>query len=181
MKTLSRIVLAVALALPLAASAQAKAPAASDSAFRVGVGGGYEFGGDDILDSGFGVRIDPEYDVMQLAENLKLGVVLPLSWSRFSDTGVDLDIYRAIPSARFTYAVAPQFGLFADAGVGVAYATATGFDETVLALRGAVGPFYQVSPQFRIGAEFGVNWLNFDAPVDAQTLMNLSGVVSYRF
>jgi hypothetical protein len=82
------------------------------------------------------------------------------------------------------------FGLYGDVGLGIYYAqieaettflgqTITADDDEVgLTMRFAPGVFYQLSPQLRLGAEFGVN--PFFGDVD-QTYFNISGMLSYRF
>jgi hypothetical protein len=192
-KVIVRWVLVAALAAPLAASAQtrtpSRTPATVDNAFRMGVLGGVEFADE----NGFGFRVDGEYDLMTLAEGVKLGAVGSLGWSNFSDDafGIELstNVFKLVPAARFTFPIADAFGIYADAGLGLYWARSEidsnnalipsdEDDAFGLTLRGAGGAYYLVSDQLRIGGELGVNpyFGDFD-----ETTFNLFGMISFRF
>jgi hypothetical protein len=143
-------------------------PAASRS-LRVGALIGFDFGS-----LGFSVRGDAELPFAVIASNVLLSGVGSLGLTRFSKDGngpiegASQIILKLVPAARLTYLVAPQIGVYGDAGLGVyygrtSYDAASGVPEFAsdggfgLTFRFAGGGFYELSDQLRLGAEIGVN------------------------
>jgi hypothetical protein len=164
----------VALLVPAAASA---APAARSQAFEIGGFVGYET--DDF--DGIALRFDGEMPFGAIAPNIDLSFVGSIGFSHLTFDGpfgadVDANILKIIPAARFTFALNPQFSLFADGGLGLYYANLdldTGpfgggiegdDDELSLMMRIGGGAWFRVNEQTRIGAaiEFDPYFGDFD-------------------
>ncbi|HET7825974.1 MAG TPA: outer membrane beta-barrel protein [Anaeromyxobacter sp.] len=140
------------------------------------VGGFIGYEGGDL--SGLTLRADAELPFQQLSPQVKLSLVGSLGYTHF---GKDIDapglsgditfnVVHAIPAARFTLPINPQIDLYGDAGLGLYFyhfttkqtvfgvpaATHVSGSGLGLLMRIAVGGFYRVSPQLRVGAEVGV-------------------------
>ena len=178
MKNLLRLAAAAALLLT-SGPALAQSRAATRSGLTsAGVLLGFEdFGGD----TGLALRGDVLLLPTRLAPKASVGLVLSLGYSRFSESayhswdGTDWDwttnILKFTPAARFAFDVAPRFGLYADAGLGLHYASMSwewhdrfgplSADDSVsdvgLHMRFAGGAQFQISPGFDLGAEIGLN------------------------
>ncbi len=173
-----RSLLAVALAallVPFAASAQtrrtppraapaAAAPAPAADSFSLGGWLGYETGDAD----GFQLRADGELPFQQLTPQLKLSLVgsIGYTFAGYDTFGGDVSVNRLkiVPAARFTFPLNPQLSFFGDAGLGLHYTSVSfdygfgygnDFDDSSLGLmlRFAVGAFFQVAPQVRLGGQ----------------------------
>ena len=178
---------ALALALPVLASAQSRtsAPRAASAGSGLGVGvllGMEAFDGN----TGFALRADGVMDSKWIAPKVLLSGVMSVGYTRFSDgysnydafTGARVDydwsenIIKFVPAARFTFDVAPQFGLYADAGIGLYFATYNqtqrsnvygipnqDYDNSAfgVAMRLGGGAFFKVADGVRLGGEIALN------------------------
>lgn len=175
---------AIALALPVLASAQSRtAPRAAPAGSGLGMGvllGMEAFDGN----TGFALRADGVMDSKWIAPKVLLSGVMSVGYTRFSDGysnyyaggQVDYDwsenIIKFVPAARFTFDVAPQFGLYADAGIGLYFATYSqtqrsnmygvpnqDYDNSAfgVAMRLGGGAFFKVSDGVRLGGEIALN------------------------
>ena len=178
------IALAVAalLAAPLAASAQATKKGTTASSRAAGttttpgdaltVGGFIGFETGDL--TGLALRADVELPFQQLSPQVKLSLVGSLGYTHFGKDipfgDITFNVVQLIPAARFTLPINPQFDLYGDGGLGLYYyrftskATLPPFALVVddsgsglgILMRLAVGGFYKVNPQLRLGAEVGI-------------------------
>ncbi len=180
----------VATAAPAPRAAPAAKTRSVESASpmdNVTIGGFVGYESDDL--SGPALRLDAEVPFRALAPQVNLSWVGSIGFSHLSKDvggyGVSADwtanILKLIPAARFSFAVNPQFTLFADGGLGLYYASQTveavawdpfnGYykvsgskSETSLMMRIGGGAWYEVNPKTRIGAsiEFDPYFGDFD-------------------
>jgi opacity protein-like surface antigen len=150
---------------------------------------GFEFANGD---TGLALRGDGEMRIADLAPNLHLSGVLSLGYSRFSDDNFRVDVttnlVKLVPALRLTIPVAPQFGVYGDAGLGLYYASTTvrdnlsGLDasdsDVDFTMRFAAGAFFDLNERLRLGAELGVNPYFGDLVDD--TTWTLLASLSYR-
>jgi hypothetical protein len=207
---LRRISLAAALALavPVLGSAQSRGnypSTSSSSTMSAGVLVGMEdFSGD----TGLALRADGVFGVKYLAPRVLLSGIVSLGYTNwgtssgaidpFTGNGItassSLNMLKIVPAARFTFDVAPQFDLYADAGLGFYYAhasvktttTTAGFpnqvveasaSDTGVLMRFAGGATFALTPSFRLGAEIGFN--PYFGDID-QTSFTLMGLAQFR-
>jgi hypothetical protein len=182
---------ALAQAQDLPRRASRRAPAESTEAgLRLGGLLGFEFGDGD---TGLALRVDGEMPVSTLDRNVGLNGLVSLGYSRFSDENRDLrwttNVVKLVPALRFVLReIAPQLGLYGDAGLGLYYVNTNWRERRVgvfrdddsgvgIALRFAGGAFFDVNERLRVGAELGVNpyFGDFD-----QTTVTLLAALSYR-
>jgi opacity protein-like surface antigen len=136
-----------------------------DQTLRVGGLVGFEWGDFD----GFALRADGELPFRRLAPNVTLSGVGSVGLSFLGEdvgAGVDADftIFEVLPAARATLEVDPQLSVYADAGIGLYYASLS-FDPEVfdddssvgITTRFGAGGFYAVNEQLRIGAEAAIH------------------------
>ena len=101
----------------------AAAPASSSPMQGLEVGGFIGYETDDV--SGLSLRLDAELPFRDLSPQVKLSFVGSIGYSRLTDSqfGVDFtaNVLKFVPAARFTMPVNPQFSVFGDAGLGLAY------------------------------------------------------------
>lgn len=188
------------LAAPVAASAQAMKPkpgtvrgAGTSTAAGDGlsVGGFIGFETGDL--TGLALRADAELPFQQLSPQLKLSLVGSLGYTHFGKDvpfgDITFNVVQLIPAARFTLPINPQLDLYGDGGLGLYYYRFTSkqtlppFGFVVndsgsgigLLMRLAVGGFYKVSPQLRLGAEVGV--LPYFNKIDTTDLTLLVGAM----
>lgn len=169
---LAGLALATFLA-PLGAGAQTRqsppgTATAPPEALSIGGFVGLEFADGE---TGLSLRGDGEMPFRLLTPQLMLSGVGSLGWTNFGDEagGIDFstNLFKAVPAARFTFAVAPEFDVYGDAGAGLYYSRISSdgpgdvFDDSEngfgVTLRFAVGGFYRAAPRLRIGAELGAN------------------------
>src|SRR5690242_16861350 len=171
--------------LPAAASAQSRG-VASTTSVSPGMSGSLLLGMEDFSgDTGLALRFDGVMDVKYLAPKVKLSGVVSLGFMHWGDSASysyglgtekvesSLNIFKLVPAARFTFDIAPQFDLYADAGLGFYYAraglkdtiTVPGYvtqvnegngSDTGIMMRFAGGATFNVSPAFKLGAEIGL-------------------------
>jgi hypothetical protein len=203
------------LALALAALAPAPAPAAPPAGRSSG-GGPSSLGlllglEDGDGDAGLPIRGDLEFAQRPIAPMLSLSIVGSLGYTRHSDGGgyydpyfgddyrweVSAGILKVVPAARFTFDATPRFRPYADAGIGLYYATWTtgeaayvGYpyytyvwqeadgDDLGVMLRFAAGFHYEVSPVFSVGGELGFAPYLGDYPDD--TLFSVLAAAKFR-
>lgn len=192
MKNLLRLAIAAAL-LVLSGPALAQSRAAPRSGLTsAGVLVGFEdFGGD----TGLALRGDVLLLPTRIAPRASVGLVLSLGYSHFGESyyqawdGTDWDwstnILKFTPAARFGFDVAPRFGLYADAGLGLHYAAWSwewhdrfsparadaSASDIGLHMRFAGGAQFQISPGFDLGAEIGLNPYFGDLDENSLTVM----------
>lgn len=191
---LSAALLAALLAAPAAQAqtrrASARPAPAADAGLRLGGLLGFEFGDGD---TGLALRVDGEMPVSTLAPSIGLNGVLSLGFSRFADETRDFrfttNIVKLVPALRFVLKdLAPQLGLYGDAGLGLYYVNTSWRERSInvfrdddsgvgIVMRFAGGAFYDVNDRLRIGAELGVNpyFGDFD-----QTTVTLLAALTYR-
>ena len=202
-----RILLAavVTALLPFAASAQSRTSYASTSNSS-SMSAGLLIGMEDFSgDTGLALRADGVIGVKYLAPRVLLSGIVSLGYTNwgtssgsidpFTGNGItassSLNMLKIIPAARFTFDIAPQFDLYADAGLGFYYAhaalktttTTPGFPNTVVEasasdtgvlMRFAGGATFALTPSFRLGAEAGFNPYFGDIDQTSFTLMALA-------
>lgn len=204
----SLLVPAVALAAPAgskAASKPASRPAASTAPTGAGlqglqVGGWLGYETDDV--GGLALRADAELPFRDLTPQLKLSFVGSLGYSRL---GWDIpfgdftaNVFKLVPAARFTMPLNPQFEVFGDVGLGLAYVSVSieqnflgerfkADDSTVnIMMRFGVGAFYRVNEQLKVGAMieldpyFGDFGFNANGVGGSQTTFNILGGAMFR-
>jgi Outer membrane protein beta-barrel domain len=177
------IALAVAalLTAPLAASAQATKKATTASSTRaagtrttpgdaLSVGGFIGFETGDL--TGLALRADAELPFQQLSPQVKLSLLGSLGYTHFGKDlplgDITFNVVQLVPAARFTLPINPQLDLYGDGGLGLYYYRFTSKQTFFgiaqndsgsglgILMRLAVGGFYKVNPQLRLGAEVGV-------------------------
>ena len=145
------LVPAVAFSAPARTSSTAGAPL---DGLQVGGFIGYET--DDL--SGLSLRLDGEIPFRDLSPQIKLSWVGSLGFSHLTDSTFGFDrtanVFKIVPAARFTMPLNPQFSLFGDVGLGLAYVSGTisspffpdVTDSTLnLMMRLGVGAWYHVN------------------------------------
>jgi opacity protein-like surface antigen len=202
MKNVLRIAAALGLLLTSnAALAQSHAaPRSSSGLTNMGLLIGFEDGGPE---SGLALRADVEFMPTRIAPNAYLSLVLSPGFTRFSDgfwyandvrEEWSWNLFKLIPAARISFDVAPRFGLYGDAGLGLyvgtfsyqledrfAGYTLEDYSDTQigLAMRLAGGARFLVTPTFQLGAELGVNPY-FAGDYDDTTISAMM-LASFRF
>jgi hypothetical protein len=163
-RSFTGLVLAGLLLAPAAASAQNR--------FAIGLLGGAEWGDA----SGYQIRVDGEVPIFRAAPSLQLSGVLSFSYSGLED---DISVFEIVPAARLIYTASPQFGGYADLGLGFARADAPGVDAVSGAtMRLGIGAFYQMNRQVQFPLElmFHPHWGDYD-----QTTTTLMLGAKFRF
>ncbi len=163
-----RPLIAAALLAPAVALAAPASRAAANPLDGIQVGGFVGYETDDV--SGIALRLDGEIPFRDLAPNVKMSWVGSLGYSHLTDSsfaGVDLssNVLKIVPAARFTVPLNPQFSVFGDVGLGLAYVSASvsffdPFLGTVsrsdsslnLMMRFGVGAWYQATDRLKVGA-----------------------------
>jgi hypothetical protein len=193
-RSLFAVALAAVLvpALATAAPRSGAQPASRGSMMNSLWAGGFLGYETDDLD-GIALRADVEVPFTALAPQVNLSWVGSLGYSRLTDDlpgniDVTANIFKIIPAARFSFPVAPQLTIFADAGLGLYYANidvdrspffGTGFDDDELSImmRFGGGAWFDVNERTRIGAaiEFDPYFGDFD-----QTTFILQAGVMFR-
>ncbi len=175
---------AVAFAAPRSSSRTSSTAGSPLEGLEVGGFLGYET--DDL--SGISLRLDGEVPFRPLAPQLNLSFVgsfgySHLTWSEGYGKWT-ANTFKLIPAARFTMPLNPQFSVFGDGGLGLAYVrvkaessipgyayNVSATDSTInLMVRLGVGAWYHVNPQLKLGA-----MLEFD-PVFGDYGYNANGV-----
>jgi hypothetical protein len=178
MKNVLRMAAAVALLLTSAPALAQGRGAPRTGLTNAAVLLGFEDGGPE---SGLALRGDVEFMPTRIAPNANLSLVMSLGFTHFSDSFYfapddyreewSWNLFKLIPAARFSFDVAPRFGLYGDAGLGLyvgtfsferdfrsyGYAEDYSDSELGLAMRLAAGAKFLVTPAFERGAELGVN------------------------
>jgi hypothetical protein len=191
---------ALAAVLAVAASPAARAQdlprrtsgaRAVDPSLRLGGLLGLEFGAGD---TGLALRVDGEMPIQAVGSGATLSGVLSLGYSRLEDEGRNFDwttnVVKVVPALRLTFGeLAPQFGLYGDAGLGFFYQSTNWRDRRSgapdqddsgvgLALRFAGGALFDVSDRLRLGGELGVNpYFGGDL---GETTVTLLAALTYR-
>lgn len=131
------------------------------------VGGFLGYETDDL--SGLSLRFDGELPFRQLTPEIKLSLVGSLGYSRLTwdETfwKMTANVIKLVPAARFTMPLNPQFSVFGDAGLGLAYISvkaegkgpfangwSTSDSSFNIMMRLGVGAWYHVNPQLKVGA-----------------------------
>jgi opacity protein-like surface antigen len=180
-----RSLLAVALLAPAVALAAAPPPApkskptsskpapapaaesqSSSASSGLEVGGFIGYETDNV--SGLALRFDAELPFQALSPQVKMSWVGSVGFSYLTESVPFGDftayVFKIVPAARFTLPLNPQFSVFGDAGLGLAYVSAKtevtipGFttvkaDDSSLniMMRLGVGAWYQVNPRMKVG------------------------------
>jgi opacity protein-like surface antigen len=171
--------LAPAVALAAPASKSSAAPAASSSPTAGTALEGLEVGGFigyETADlSGLSLRLDGELPFRTLTQPgattpVKLSWVGSLgysylTWDPIPSAKMTANVFKLVPAARFTLPLNPQFSVFGDAGLGLAYVRASvdfsgpyawvgsqSASSINLMMRLGVGGWYTVNPKLKLGA-----------------------------
>ena len=162
-RSFTGLVLAGLLLAPAAASAQNR--------FSLGLLGGAEWG--DL--SGYQIRVDGEVPIFRAAPTLQLAGVLSVSYSGLEN---DVSVFEILPAARLIYTASPQFGGYADLGLGFARADGGGDAVSGATMRLGIGAFYQMNRQvvFPLELMFHPHWGDYD-----QTTTTLMLGAKFRF
>jgi opacity protein-like surface antigen len=192
-------VVLAALLVPAAASAAPAKPAKSAPAAAarnplqgLSVGGFVGWETDDL--SGLTLRADAELPFRALSPQFNLSWVGSVGFSHLTrgEFGFDFtaNILKVIPAARFSFPVNPQFTVFADAGLGLYYASMEsefpnffGGKQTVsdsefsLMMRIGAGGWFNVNEKMSVGAmlEFDPYFGDFD-----QNTFNVLGGAMFK-
>lgn len=163
------LVLAAVLLAPAAASAQTSS---GGSGFSLGILGGAEWGSDF---SGYQLRLDGEVPIVRAAPNLQVAGVVSISYSGLSH---DVSVFEILPAARLIYQANPQFGGYADLGLGFSRASGGGDAVSGATMRLGVGAFYQMNKQVQFPLElmFHPHWGDYE-----QTTTTLLIGAKFRF
>lgn len=183
---------ALALALVAAAALLPASPARAQG--RAPVRGAALLGFEDgDGPAGLALRVDGELVQRPLSPTVGFSIVGSLGYTRFSDDGgaydpfndidarweASLGILKFVPAARFTFGRSPTLRPYADAGLGLYYASShfegsqvvtdpfvppyvfnvpfeVDDSEVGIMLRFAAGLAFEVSPGFSLGAEVGL-------------------------
>jgi opacity protein-like surface antigen len=145
---------------------QAAAPASQYGGLEVGGFIGYET--DSV--SGLALRLDGELPFRDLSPQVKMSWVGSIGYSHLTETvgwaDVTTNMIKVVPSARFTLPLNPQFDVFGDVGLGIAYVSATidvhppfgipssSFSDSTfnIMMRIGAGAWFHVNPQLKVGA-----------------------------
>jgi opacity protein-like surface antigen len=145
---------------------QASAPASQYGGLEIGGFLGYET--DSV--SGLALRLDGELPFKALSPAIKMSWVGSIGYSHLTETvgfaDVTTNMIKIVPSARFTLPLNPQFDLFGDVGLGIAYVGATidvhppfglpssSFSDSTfnIMMRFGAGAWFHVNPQLKVGA-----------------------------
>ena len=207
---------AVTLAAPAAgskssskSSSTAAAPASTSQAAPPSQYGGLSVGGflgyetDDV--SGVALRVDGELPFQALSPQVKMSWVGSIGYSHLTKSSAGLDwtanVIKIIPAARFTLPINPQFDVFGDVGLGLAYVGITVDTPAIppffagvpggsasdssfnIMMRIGAGAWFHVNPQLRVGAmlEFDPIFGDFGASgVSSQNTFNILAGMMYR-
>jgi outer membrane protein with beta-barrel domain len=177
---------ALAKDVPRAVATEASAA----QALRVGGLLGFDFTDGE---SGLGLRVDGELPIQRIGPRIDLSAVGSLGFTRFSDSTTtaigkysqSTNIVKLVPAARFTIPLAPQVGVYADAGLGLYWArtsVGTPLEDTSssgvgVTMRFAAGGRYDVTERLGLGGELG--WNPFLGDYSDDTVSVLASVV-YR-
>jgi opacity protein-like surface antigen len=180
-----RSLLAVALLTPTLAFAaqpaapksapQAKSSAAAPAAQSAPASqaGGLELGGfigyetDDV--SGIALRLDGELPFKALSPQVRMSWVGSIGYSHLTESvpygDFTSNMIKIVPAARFTLPINPQFDVFGDVGLGLAYvsakvetnipffgSTSTSDSSLNVMMRFGAGAWFHVNPQLKVGA-----------------------------
>jgi opacity protein-like surface antigen len=161
---------AKATSKPAAEAAAPNATAAPASQY-----GGLEVGGflgyETDTVSGLALRLDGELPFKALSPAVRMSWVGSIGYSHLTYTPSPFadftsNVFKLVPAARFTLPLNPQFEVFGDVGLGIAYISSTidwhpgfGFpsssfsDSSVnIMMRFGAGAWFKVNPQFKVGA-----------------------------
>lgn len=159
----------------------AVAPSSSGSEIgSIAIGGnlGLDFGGNGY-GTGFRIQGNGYYTLLELAPKfmLDLGGDLDFIYNGCSQAGISchLTTFEIVPTARFRYHLMPQLSLYGDAGLGLAFASAT-VDTSALPGGGSIstsatggvfriagGVLYQIGNQlYLVGEPMGLNFYFYD-------------------
>jgi hypothetical protein len=156
-RSFTGLFVAALLALPAAANAQTHGSSSSER-FSLGVLGGAEWGDS----SGYQFRLDGEVPIVKAAPNLRVSGLVSVSYSGLEHS---ISVFEIVPAARLTYQANPQFGGYADLGLGFARASAPNVNSVSGAtMRIGVGAFYQMNSQvkFPIELAFHPHWGDYN-------------------
>jgi hypothetical protein len=143
--------------------AEAAAPASPLAGLEVGGFLGYET--DDV--SGITLRLDGELPFRELSPQVKMSWVGSIGYSRLTKSygfaDFNSNLVKLVPAARFTLPLNPQFDVFGDVGLGLAYVGSTlewkypfsgSFSDSTfnIMMRIGAGAWYRVNPQLKVGA-----------------------------
>ncbi len=154
-------------AAPTRGSAAKSGPIASSSpSSALSIGGFVGYETDDV--SGLTLRVDGELPFQALSPQVNLSWVGSIGLSHLTEDvpygDFTANILKIIPAARFSFPLSREFSLFADAGLGLYYAswkvetnffgftTSISDSELSLLMRLGGGAWYAVNPKTRIGA-----------------------------
>jgi hypothetical protein len=124
-------------------------------------------------ETGLGLRVDGELPIQTIGPRIDLDAVGSLGFSRFSDSTTtaigrysqSTSIVKLVPAARFTMPLAPQLGVYADAGLGLYWARwsidtplgDTSSSGVGVTMRFATGGIYEATDRLGFGGELGWN------------------------
>jgi opacity protein-like surface antigen len=170
-----RSLLAVALLTPTLAFAapQTKSTPAAAQPAPASQAGGLELGGfigyetDDV--SGIALRLDGELPFKALSPQVKMSWVGSIGYSHLTESvpfgDFTSNMIKIVPAARFTLPINPQFDVFGDVGLGLAYvsakvetnipffgSTSTSDSSFNVMMRFGAGAWFHVNPQLKVGA-----------------------------
>jgi opacity protein-like surface antigen len=151
-----------------AAPQQAPAPSSQYGGLEIGGFLGYET--DDV--SGVALRVDGELPFKALSPQLRMSWLGSIGYSHLTESiafaDVTTNVLKIVPAARFTLPLNPQFDVFGDVGLGIAYVSATVdfnspfpgvpapgsiSDSTFnIMMRFGAGAWFHVNPQLKVGA-----------------------------
>ena len=148
-----------------AAPASQAAPPSQYGGLSVGGFIGYET--DDV--SGLALRLDGELPFKALSPAVNMSWVGSIGYSHLTESvpfgDFTSNVLKIVPAARFTLPLNPQFDVFGDVGLGIAYVSANidihppfgggaSFSDSTfnIMMRFGAGAWFHVNPQLRVGA-----------------------------
>ena len=158
----------LALAAPQSKSTSAQPASTQSPTSGLEVGGFIGYEAADF--TGLALRADVAVPFKELSPQVKLSFVGSLgysylTWDAFGAT-FKSNLFKIVPAARFTFPVAPQFDVFADAGIGIAHASVSvdvpfygtvSDSSTNLMMRFGGGAWYHVAPKVKLGAMIDID------------------------
>jgi opacity protein-like surface antigen len=171
------------------------------------VGGFLGYETDDV--SGVALRLDGELPFKALSPQVKMSWVGSIGYSHLTNSGFagadfTANVLKIVPAARFTLPLNPQFDVFGDVGLGIAYVSVTadfpgtpaippffpgtpGFSQSDssfnIMMRIGAGAWFHVNPQLRVGAmlEFDPIFGDFGfSGASSQNTFNIIAGMMYR-
>jgi opacity protein-like surface antigen len=174
-----------------AAPASQAAPPSQYGGLSVGGFIGYET--DDV--SGLALRLDGELPFKALSPAVNMSWVGSIGYSHLTESvpfgDFTSNVLKIVPAARFTLPLNPQFDVFGDVGLGIAYvsakvetnipffgSTSTSDSSFNIMMRLGAGAWFHVNPQLRVGAMLEFDPIFGDYGMSGATSQNTFNILA---